>query len=178
MKYRRSKQTGGCYFFTVVTYQRQPLFSIPENIDRLRIAFKREIKKHPFTIDAIVILPDHLHALWRLPVGDNDYSTRWSRIKRYFSTGCIGVRKEQSASQLNKREKPIWQRRFWEHLIRDETDWRRHMDYIHYNPIKHALAQSPSEWPHSSFKQCVEKGWYQPEWGAYEPENIKDIEYE
>ena len=103
MQYRRSHQPGGSYFFTLVTHQRQPLLSIPENIDRLRIAFKREKEKYPFAIDAIVILPDHLHAIWSLPEDDQDYSGRWSRIKRHFSAGCIGAVASQSISRRNKR---------------------------------------------------------------------------
>jgi len=163
MQYRRSRQSGGSYFFTLVTHQRQPLLSIPENIGRLRIAFKREMEKYPFTIDAIVVLPDHLHTIWTLPENDTDYSTRWSRIKRYFSSGCISANAAQSASRHNKREKPVWQRRFWEHTIRDENDWQRHMDYIHYNPVKHGHAKSAGEWPYSSFKRCVQRGWYEPD---------------
>ncbi|HFE31869.1 MAG TPA: transposase [Gammaproteobacteria bacterium] len=178
MKYRRSQQQGGSYFFTVVTHRRQTILSLPENINRLRVAFKREMEKHPFIIDAIVILPDHLHTLWRLPEGDNDYSIRWSRIKRYFSSGCVGAVEQQSTSRHNKREKPVWQRRFWEHTIRDENDWQRHMDYIHYNPVRHGHAQVPGEWPYSSFKRCVQKGWYSPNWGTTEPENIKGINCE
>jgi putative transposase len=178
MRYRRSYQPGGSYFFTLVTYRRQPLLSIPENIDRLRTAFKRETEKNPFTIDAIVILPDHLHTLWILPEGDHDYSSRWSRIKRYFSIGSVGAHALQSPSRSRKREKPVWQRRFWEHVIRDENDWRRHMDYIHYNPVKHGHVRMPGEWPYSSFARCVKKGWYPPDWGATEPENLKGINYE
>ena len=178
MRYRRSCQPGGRYFFTVVTHQRQPLLTIPENTDRLRDAFKREMDKYPFTIDAIVILPDHLHTLWTLPENDADYSSRWNRIKRHFSMGCTGVQAGQTISRQNKREKPVWQRRFWEHAIRDENDWRRHMDYIHYNPVKHGYANTPGEWPYSSFKRCVRKGWYSPDWGTTVPTNIKGIEYE
>lgn len=178
MRYRRLHQPGGSYFFTLVTHQRQPLFSISENIERLRTAFKKEKQKHPFIIDAIVILPDHLHTLWSLPEDDDDYSTRWSRIKRYFSTGCVGSQAMQSASRQKKREKPVWQRRFWEHAIRDKNDWQRHMDYIHYNPVKHGHARIAGEWPYSSFKRCVQKGWYPSDWGTTEPENIKGIDYE
>ena len=178
MQYRRSHQSGGRYFFTLVTYQRQPLLSIPENIDRLRTALKREKEKHPFVIDAIVILPDHLHTLWSLPKDDNDYSSRWSRIKRYFSIGCIGVRVTSSTSRQRKRETPVWQRRFWEHAIRSEDDWRKHMDYIHYNPVKHDYAQSAAAWPYSSFKRCVQRGWYEPDWGMMEPANLKNVSYE
>lgn len=178
MRYRRSRQAGGSYFFTLVTHQRQNLLSIPENIARLRTAFKREKEKRPFTIDAIVILPDHLHTLWTLPEGDSDYSLRWNQIKRYFSMGCVGAHAKQSISRRTKREKPVWQRRFWEHTIRDENDWRRHMDYVHYNPVKHGYARKPGEWPYSSFNRCVGKGWYSPEWGSVEPKSIKGVDYE
>jgi putative transposase len=175
VQYRRSQQAGSCYFFTLVTYQRQNILLLPDNIERLRVAFKREREKYPFTLDAIVILPDHLHALWRMPEGDKDYSARWSRIKRYFSTACVGVARKPSASRSGKREKAVWQRRFWEHTIRDENDWRMHMDYIHYNPVKHNYAEVPEKWPYSSFKRCVRRGWYAPGWGATEPESIKSM---
>ena len=177
MHYRRNKQPGACYFFTLVTYQRQPLLT-QNNIDRLRLAFKREMQKRPFTIDAIVILPDHLHTLWRLPEQDNNYSLRWSNIKRFFSTDCQQSQVIISKSRLNKREKTIWQRRFWEHTIRDEDDWIKHMDYIHYNPVKHGYVESAKEWPYSSFKQCVTNGWYEDGWGAIEPDAIKNMHYE
>ena len=177
MYYRRNQKPGACYFFTLVTYQRQPLLT-QTNIDRLRLAFKREIQKRPFNIDAIVILPDHLHTLWQLPEHDHDYSIRWSNIKRFFSTGCEQPQTTIPKSRLNKREKTVWQRRFWEHTIRDEDDWRRHMDYIHYNPVKHGHVQSPKDWPYSSFNQCVAKGWYEDNWGSSEPGAIKNMHYE
>ena len=163
MRYRRDKEAHH-YFFTLVTEQRQPLLTLPENIDRLRTAFRREMTSHPFEMDAVVILPDHLHCLWLLPENDTDYSKRWARIKRYFSVGCIGVTLSTSASRIAKRERPVWQRRFWEHRIRDEEDWRRHMDYIHYNPVKHGHATSPWDWPHSSLRQCAARGWYPENW--------------
>ena len=166
MHYRRNQQPGACYFFTLVTYQRQPLLT-QKNIDRLRLAFKREMQKRPFNIEAIVILPDHLHALWVLPENDNDYSTRWSNIKRFFSIGCEQSLSKISNSRQNKREKNIWQRRFWEHTIRDQQDWRKHMDYIHYNPVKHGYVESPADWPYSSFKHNVAKGWYSDDWGSF-----------
>jgi len=177
MHYRRNKQPGACYFFTLVTYQRQPLLTQP-HIDRLRLAFKREMQKRPFTIDAIVILPGHLHAIWQLPEHDNDYSLRWSNIKRFFSIGCEHSQQPVSKSRLNKREQAVWQRRFWEHTLRDEQDWQNHMDYIHYNPVKHGYAESPKDWPYSSFKQCVAKGWYPENWGTTEPDAIKNMHYE
>jgi putative transposase len=124
MDYRRCYQPGGHYFFTVVTEQRQPL--LIDHIDRLRTAFRHGMERHPFAIEAIVILPDPLHTLWHLPDGDADFSTRWMVIKRKFSAGLQpGI---TNASKLRKREKGIWQRRFWEHHIRDEQDWQAHTD--------------------------------------------------
>jgi putative transposase len=122
-------------------------------------------------MDAIVVLPNHLHCIWILPEGDNDFSVRWRLIKRYFSIG-INV-------PLTKRgEKKVWQRRFWEHLIRDEKDWQRHMDYIHYNPVKHGFVESPIEWPHSSLETAVKQGLYERNWGGSEPVALKDMDFE
>ncbi len=151
-QYRRLYCPGCCYFFTVVTYQRRPL--LVANISRLREAFRYTKSKKPFIIDAIVVLPDHLHCLWQLPAGDLDFSGRWHQLKRYFSVGID--------TPINDRqEKQVWQRRFWEHLIRDEEDWEKHLDYIHYNPVKHGYVSDPSEWPYSSWSRAVAKGWYQ-----------------
>lgn len=135
-------------------------------------------RKYPFTIDAIVILPDHLHTLWQLPENDHDYSNRWSRIKRYFSTGCTLIDPTRPASREHKREQAIWQRRFWEHLIRDADDWHKHMDYIHYNPVKHGYAKCAAEWPYSSFKQYMREGWYAPDWGLGEPTKLRNVDWE
>ncbi|MBN2107131.1 MAG: transposase [Deltaproteobacteria bacterium] len=176
MRYRRERMAGGCYFFTVVTHNRLPILTLPENIDRLRQSLRREKQRNSFEIDAMVVLPEHLHCLWRLPEEDTDYSGRWNRIKRYFSKGCSVVCPTVSASRLAKREYAVWQRRFWEHRIRDDRDWRTHMDYIHYNPVKHGYAGSPAEWPYGSFKQCIERGLYEPNWGANGMVEIEDIE--
>jgi putative transposase len=170
--YRRIFVPGGHYFFTVVTYQRRPLFEASENVTLLRTAFKTIITKQPFTIDAIVVLPEHLHCIWQLPEGDANYSGRWREIKKHLS--------KRIGSKRNRRgEFDVWQRRSWEHLLRDEDDWRRHMDYIHYNPVKHGLAASPGQWPYSSFRKAVAAGWYEPDWGKQqEPENIRDMDCE
>jgi putative transposase len=187
-EYRRLFQPGGCYFFTVVTEGRRPI--LIENIDRLRRAFRMGLARRPFQIDAIVVLPDHLHAIWRLPEGDSDFSTRWMHIKRCFSAGLDGgVRNDGldgsmgtlrfahptfrpalqaapiSESKRKKREKGVWQRRFWEHAIRDEADWRRHMDYVHYNPVKHGYCAAPRDWRYGSFWRCVRAKLYEPDWG-------------
>ncbi len=158
MEYRRFYQPGARYFFTVVTANRKPL--LIENIDRLRAAFQMCKSRYSFDIEAIVVLPDHLHTIWRLPEGDADFSRRWMVIKRKFSSGLPQAAVSQS--KVKKREKGIWQRRFWEHCIRNEDDWRRHVDYIHFNPVKHGYVSKPSDWPHSSFQQAMAKGWYEP----------------
>src|SRR5690349_1866814 len=138
-QYIRCYQPGGYYFFTLVTYDRSPLFANHTNVEQLHIAMNKVKKKYPFSLNAIVVLPDHLHCLWRLPEKDHDFSTRWRLIKRYFSM--------EIDTPINHRgEKLIWQKRFWEHIIRNEQDWRAHMDYIHYNPVKHGLVSSPAEW--------------------------------
>jgi putative transposase len=160
MEYRRNYQDGGVYFFTVVTQARQPI--LIDNIDRLRDAFRHVLRCYPFELDAIVVLPDHLHTIWRLPDGDHNYSQRWMVLKRKFSSGLSpGMR---TPSQQGKRERGIWQRRFWEHTIRDEEDWRRHMDYIHYNPVKHGYVALAQEWCYSSFRRAVSRGLYPPDW--------------
>jgi len=174
MDYRRLYQPGGHYFFTVVTANRRSL--LVDHVDRLRAAFRYTMEKRPFDLEAIVILPDHLHALWRLPLGDADFSTRWMLVKRKFSTGLPTG--PLNPSGKSKREKGIWQRRFWEHLIRDETDWRRHMDYIHYNPVKHRLVDKARDWPFSSFRRFVANGWYDEDWGEAEEGSLGGLELE
>jgi putative transposase len=144
MQYRRAKTPGATYFFTLVTYQRQKLFLQPESIALLRQAFHQVKQIHPFDIEAIVVLPDHLHCIWVLPPEDADFSMRWRLIKSQFSRCCPNPYKQQrSASRINKGEQAIWQGRFWEHQIRDETDFAQHVDYIHYNPVKHRLVGTP-----------------------------------
>jgi len=175
MRYRRTQVQGGTYFFTVVTYQRIKIFNRPDNAALLRQAIEKVRKSHPFRIDASVLLPEHFHCIWTLPQGDADFSTRWRLIKSYFSrkfsrVGWVEERnptdKTISASRLKKNEKAIWQRRFWEHLIRDEQDFKHHVEYIHYNPVKHGWVKSPKDWAFSSFHRYVNNGFYDLEWGA------------
>jgi putative transposase len=161
MDYRRYYQAGGTYFFTVVTENREPL--LIQNIDRLRVSFHHGMQRYPFVIDGLVVLPDHLHTLWRLPDGDDNFSIRWMVIKRKFSAGLTA--NFVNTSKQQKREKGIWQRRFWEHCIRDERDWGRHMDYVHYNPVKHGYCAKPADWPYSSFHRAVKEGLYEADWG-------------
>lgn len=167
MQYRRARAMGGTYFFTVVTYKRRRFLAQPENVSLLRDSFGHVMRKYPFTIDAIVVLPDHLHCLWTLPDGDSDYSTRWGLLKGHFSRKCDDRHKNISCeSRRNKKEQAIWQRRFWEHLIRDENDYARHVNYIHYNPVKHGLVTAPRDWEFSSFHRFVRNGIYDSDWGA------------
>jgi len=124
--------------------------------------------RFPFTIDAVCLLPDHIHCIWRLPDGDADYSVRWKEIKRLFSRSYIDQVNPgdlRNESRVSRGEAAIWQRRFWEHLIRDEEDYSRHLDYIHYNPVKHGLVQRVSAWPWSSFHRYVSMGYYEMGWG-------------
>lgn len=164
--YRRAYLKGGAYFFTVVTYDRKPLLIEQSNLLRLRQAFRYVREKLPFQMDSIVVLPDHLHCIWRLPEGDDDFSVRWRMIKHYVARG-IGAKANE------RREKTVWQRRFWEHCIRDEKDLRRHMDYIHYNPVKHGLVARVKDWPYSSFHRLVQQAYYDECWG--EAEGLREV---
>jgi putative transposase len=206
--YRRADIPGGTYFFTLVSYRRQKILCN----DNIRIALRDAIvttrTKLPFTIDAWVLMPDHLHTIWTLPEGDNAYSVRWSMIKRLVTQsvgdgfgahgapyglsrdGVIGahgapnggvhdngfvgcaVRTDRShgalvsASRLKRREGNIWQRRFWEHQVRDQVDFNRCMDYLHWNPVKHGHAGRVADWPYSTFHRFVREGLYTDDWGG------------
>lgn len=167
MQYRRDLTTGATYFFTVVTCRRSRLFAQGENIEQLRAAFRDEKARRPFHIDAIVILPDHIHAIWTLPPGDADYSMRWRNIKRSFTATIPPERRPGIfASRKHKKEQAIWQRRFWEHRIRDERDFENHVNYIHFNPVKHGYVSRPVDWPHSSIHRYIRQGMLTPDWGA------------
>nr|VFK56432.1 MAG: putative transposase [Candidatus Kentron sp. TUN] len=174
MDYRRAKIPGAQYFFTVVIEHRRHL--LIEHMDRLRAAFRHVQPRHPFRIDAIVILPDHLHTLWTLPTDDSDYANRWMRIKRTFSSGFPAL--PSNSSQKRKREKGIWQRRFWEHCIRDERDRQNHLDYIHYNPVKHGYVEQVRDWPYSTFQRLVKRGWYTADWGQSISHVVHDMDCE
>lgn len=162
--YRRHHVSGGTYFFTVNLAERDRRL-LTEDIGALRDAFRRVRAAHPFRIEAVVVLPDHLHTLWTLPAGDHDFSLRWRQIKSAFSR-AMETEEHLSASRARKRERGIWQRRFWEHAIRDEEDFSRHVDYIHYNPVKHGHVKSVVEWPYSSFHRHVGWGVYPADWAG------------
>lgn len=169
MRYRRSKTPGATYFFTVVTYRRRRFLCEPENVALLRAAFRAVKRRHPFSIDAFVLLQDHLHCLWTLPQGDADYSKRWMLVKSYFTRRCSNALKMgRSSALLHKREQRIWQHRFWEHQIRGEEDFLRHCDYIHFNSVKHGYVSRALDWPYSSFQLFLRRGIYSPDWGLAE----------
>jgi len=161
--YRRAKVAGGTFFFTVTLIDRDSDLLVRE-IDRLRRAYIDVSKRRPFETLAICILPDHLHAIWTLPEDDHDFATRWNLIKGGFARGQSAS--SRSPSKIAKREKGVWQRRFWEHVIRDEADLARHIDYIHFNPVKHGLVLSVADWPHSSFHRYVKRGDLPADWGG------------
>ena len=157
------------FFVFHITYCRRPLFKDPRNIDLLRNAIAKVKTKQPFKILAAVILPDHLHFIWQLPPDDSDYSQRISRLKVLFTRTYKAKNKlnlEISASRYKHRESDVWQRRFWEHTIRNETDLQQHLDYIHYNPVKHELVSCPHLWSYSSFLRWVKKGRYTQDWSC------------
>jgi putative transposase len=162
-RYRRARIEGGTFFFTLTLADRSSDLLV-KNVGRLREVYRSVREHRPFDTIAICILPDHLHAIWSLPPDDADFATRWSLIKSGFSRGLPAV--PRSSSKVAKREKGIWQRRYWEHAIRDETDLARHVDYIHFNPVKHGLGSRVCKWPHSSFHQHVKRGLLPADWGG------------
>ena len=171
MQYRRNQIEGGSYFFTVNLAERKQRLLI-EHIETLREAIRTVRKGHPFQIDAIVIMPGHLHAIFTLPPGDADYSMRWMLIKAGFSR-YIPKQERINASRRSKGERGVWQRRFWEHRLRNEEDFRHHVDYIHYNPVKHGYVSRPVDWPYSSVHQYIRAGILTSDWGVASPENDK-----
>lgn len=191
--YRRSYE-GNTYFFTVVTYQRQPILCLDESRTALREAINDAKEAHPFKIKAWVLLPDHLHCIWELPDGDVNYSMRWGLIKKEFTKkinrsvgaahptragleGLVG-KAHPTESRIKHREGMIWQRRFWEHKIKDERDFQVHCDYIHYNPVKHGFANTPMNWEYSTFHSYMDEGIYSKEWGSKEPDKIENMNLE
>jgi len=167
MRYRRDYTSGATYFFTVVVFQRRPLFDDPARVEQLRAAFQAEMVRRPFYIDAMVVMPDHLHAIWTMPPGEAKYSIRWRNIKRSLTWNIEPEnRPAVSSRRRHKKEQAIWQPRFWEHRIRDETDYARHVDYIHYNPVKHGYVRRPVDWPYSSIHRYIRQGVLSADWGC------------
>ena len=164
MQYRRANIPGATYFFTVNLADRKESLLV-ENITALKESIRTVNAAHPFEIVAFAVLPDHLHAFWTLPPNDSDFATRWALIKAGFSRRL--PRNERiSKSRQSKGERGIWQRRFWEHVIRDDNDLARHIDYIHYNPVKHGYVDRASDWPHSSIHRFICEGVVPSDWGS------------
>jgi putative transposase len=177
-EYRRSFIPGGTYFFTLVTFDRAPFLTQPEAREILHFAWETVKERFPFTTEAVCLLPDHLHCIWSLPEGDTNYSIRIKEIKRLFTfryREYIGSQDLLNDSRIVRAEAPVWQRRFWEHTIRDERDYHQHLDYIHYNPVKHGLVQKVADWPWSSFQRFVRMGWYEPHWGGEAEKAIQEL---
>ena len=163
VNYRRARTEGGTYFFTVTLRDRRS-DALTANIDSLRKVLRMTMERRPLRMDAMVILPDHLHAVWTLPPDDADYSGRWRSIKSGF---VRALRREGVPLSFNhKGECDLWQRRFWEHRVRDEEDLRRHVDYVHINPLKHGLVRRVSEWPWSTFHRYVREGKLSADWAG------------
>jgi putative transposase len=162
--YVRPKIAGASVFFTVALADRGSNL-LERETDALREAVRTTALEHPFHINAWVVLPDHIHCIWTLPDGDWDYSVRWQKIKTRFSkvVGRVGPR---SASKIAKGEAGIWQRRFWDHHIRDERDFTMHLRYCWWNPVKHGFVQRPVDWPHSSIHRDIRLGQVEPEWAG------------
>ncbi len=154
--YRRLYREGGTFFFTVALADRTAS-TLTDNVDLLRMAFAATLIERRFVCDAVVVLPDHLHAVWTLPDGDSDFSTRWRLIKSRFSR-ALATNGRRSASMMAKNERGIWQRRFWEHAIRDEADYEKHVRYCWINPVKHGLVARAADWPFSSIHRDAKAG--------------------
>ena len=165
--YHRRFRPGGTFFFTLVTYRRARFLCDDVARTLLRAAIEQRRSKYPFRTDAMVLLPDHQHAIWTLPEGDADFSRRWGLIKKSFTqawTATGGWEGAISDSRERNRRRGVWQRRFWEHTIRDERDYEKHLDYIHYNPIKHGHVKCAHAWKWSSFHRLEREGVYERQW--------------
>ncbi|MCC6208788.1 MAG: transposase [Gammaproteobacteria bacterium] len=163
VQYRRNRVAGGSYFFTVALNDRGARWLVDE-VGYLRSAIRAVKRERPFRLDAMVILPDHLHAVWTLPPDDEDYAARWQMIKARFSRAlrANGARLWRN----DEGEYDLWQRRYWEHTIRNEADLRNHVDYLHYNPVKHGWVSRVDQWPYSTFHRYISAGIYPRSWSG------------
>ncbi len=177
-EYRRSWVPGGTFFFTLVTFNRRPIFSSEANCQLFTRVWNDVQSRHPFESIAACVLPDHIHAIWKLPEDDADYPMRWKEIKRLFTqeynrNNLKGMVRSQS--QQIQGEATIWHRRYWEHTIRDQDDLNAHIDYVHINPLKHGLVNMVKEWPWSSFHRYVRMGIYPTDWGGKAEIKLMDV---
>jgi len=177
MSHFRRANDGTSFFFTVVSYHRRPILCDTLIRTALRDAIRAVRVSRPFVIDGCILLPDHLHCIWTLPPDDTDFSQRWSQIKHRVSYACGDrYRMRGSDAQVQRGEGTIWQRRFLEHRIRDDIDMQRHLDYIHFNPVRHGYAETAAAWPHSTFGRYVDAGVYVADWGG--TVEVKRMEFE
>jgi len=160
--YRRYHRSGALVFLTLVTRSRASVLVEPRVRDVFRSAITHVAQRHPFRTVAYAVMPDHCHLLWRMPLDDGDFSRR-VRLLKHFMTRQQGV------------PRPLWQARFWDHMIRDESDFVRHLDYIHFNPVKHGHCAAAAEWPDSSYGHYVRKGWYAPDWGVASAQDARQF---
>jgi len=166
----RADAPGATYFFTLALEDRGARYLV-DHVAVLRSCVAQVKERHPFDIEAMVVLPEHLHALWRLPVDDNDFSTRWMLIKQAFTRNLVeaGVLPPEAATPRGRRgERSVWQKRFWEHQVQDDADFARHVDYIHFNPVKHGWVLRARDWPYSSLHRFVREGKLPEDWGISE----------
>lgn len=173
--YRRAWHPGGTYFFTVNLLERSGNDLLTRHITELREAVRLVRRDFPFEIHAWVVLPDHLHCVIELPEGDSDFALRWRLIKIRFSKS-LPKTELRSETRVRRGERGIWQRRFWEHLIRDDQDFAAHMDYVHINPLKHGLVTGVADWPFSTFHRLVEEGVYPANWAGGDEGRVGDLD--
>jgi putative transposase len=164
MRYRRAWMPGGSFFFTVALADRTRR-TLVERIDALRAAVRRVRARRPFAVVAWVVLPDHLHAVWTLPPGDADFATRWALIKGAFAR-CVPAVEDGGRGRRERGERGLWQKRYWEHRVRDEEDLARCVDYVHFNPVKHGHAARAADWPYSTIHVWIRRGWTDADWGV------------
>ena len=174
-EYRRIWVPGGTYFFTVNLLERQSNNLLVRNIGLLREVVRKVRSNHQFEIRGWVVLPDHIHCIMSLPNGDSDFALRWRLIKSGFSKQ-LPKNERLSKSRIKRGERGIWQRRYWEHMIRDQSDFNAHMDYIHINPVKHGFVSQVRDWPYSTFHKLVEQGVYNLDWAG--SQNADGLDYE
>jgi putative transposase len=167
MNYRRIWHHGGTYFFTVNLLQRRDNTLLIDHVQEFRDAVKKVKSKYPFKIHAWVILPEHMHCILELPQEDADYASRWRLMKSYFSKSIANT-EYKSEVRIKRKERGVWQRRYWAHLITDEKDYRAHMDYVHINPLKHGLVENVKDWQYSTFHRYVLLGVYPQNWACDE----------
>lgn len=180
MDYRRNYVPGGTFFFTVVTFKRRQFLCTPLARHHLRSALRVCRQRWPFCIDALVLLPDHLHTIWTLPPGDSDFSKRWGWFKKEFTQqylACGGLEDGVSLGKHADGRRGIWQPKFWEHTCTDETEFAQLADYVHYNPVKHGLVRCPTDWPYSSFHRFVRMGAYPSDWCCPKGSSSKPLDF-